>query len=84
MLNAALNGTLGAGEFNTDPNFGLLVPASCPGVPNDVLQPKSTWQDEAAYDVAAQEVAGRFEKNFNQFEGHVSEEVMATIIRSAA
>ena len=83
MLNAALNGTLGAGEFNTDPNFGLLVPASCPGVPNDVLQPKSTWQDEAAYDVAAQEVAGRFEKNFNQFEGHVSEEVMATIIRSA-
>lgn len=84
MLNAAIDGTLGAGEFNTDPNFGLLVPAACPGVPADVLQPKSTWQDQAAYDAAAQDVAGRFEKNFNQFEEHVGEQVMATAIRSAA
>lgn len=84
MLNGALNGDLDNVEFVADPNFGLLVPTSCPGVPDDVLQPKSTWQDQAAYDVAAQDVAGRFESNFNQFESHVDPKVMETAIRSAA
>ncbi|MEQ8508530.1 MAG: phosphoenolpyruvate carboxykinase [Rhodospirillaceae bacterium] len=84
MLNAALDGTLDHVEFKADPNFGLLVPTSCPGVPDDVLQPNTTWQDQAAYTTAAQDVADRFEKNFKQFETHVHADVMATAIRSAA
>ena len=84
MLNAALDGTLDQGDFNTDPNFGLLVPASCPGVPDEVLQPKSTWQDQSAYDTAAQDVAKRFETNFEQFAAHVDEDVAACAIRAAA
>lgn len=83
MLNAALDGTLDNVEFKADPNFGLLIPTSCPGVPDDVLQPNTTWQDQAAYDAAAQDVAQRFEKNFKQFEEHVGEQVMATAIRAA-
>ncbi|NKB43475.1 MAG: phosphoenolpyruvate carboxykinase [Alphaproteobacteria bacterium] len=84
MLNAALDGTLDSGDFKPDPNFGLLVPTKCPGVPDDVLQPKSTWQDQGAYDTAAQDVAKRFETNFKQFEEHVDDQVMATAIRAAA
>jgi len=84
MLNAALNGDLDSVEFKPDPNFGLLVPTSCPGVPDDVLQPKSTWQDQAAYDTAAQDVAKRFETNFKQFEEHVDDQVQACAIRAAA
>jgi len=84
MLNAALNGDLDAVEFKPDPNFGLLVPTSCPGVPDEVLQPKSTWQDQSAYDTAAQDVAKRFETNFKQFEAHVDDQVQACAIRAAA
>jgi phosphoenolpyruvate carboxykinase (ATP) len=84
MLKAVLDGTLAKGEFRTDPNFGVLVPIACPGVPADVLQPKSTWTDKKAYDAAAQDVARRFEKNFEQFNGHVDQKVKAAAIRAAA
>ncbi len=84
MLNAALDGKLDTVDFNTDPNFGLLVPGSCPGVPDEVLQPKSTWQDQGAYDSAAQDVAQRFETNFEQFAAHVDEDIAACAIRAAA
>ena len=84
MLNAALDGALASVELNLDPNFGLLVPASCPGVPDDVLQPKSTWKDQAEYDSVAQDVARRFEHNFEQFADHVDKRVAACAIRAIA
>jgi phosphoenolpyruvate carboxykinase (ATP) len=84
MIHAALDGVLAKGEFRADPNFGLMVPVACPGVPADVLQPKATWPDKSAYDVAAQDVARRFEKNFEQFQGHVDSKVKAAAIRAAA
>jgi phosphoenolpyruvate carboxykinase (ATP) len=84
MVNAALDGVLAKGDFRPDPNFGLLVPTACPNVPPDVLQPKSTWSDKKAYDVAAQDVARRFEKNFEQFNSHVDQKVKAAAIRAAA
>lgn len=84
MVNAALDGTLEKVEFVKDPNFGVLVPTSCPNVPDEVLQPKNTWSDKSAYDAAAADVAKRFEKNFAQFEEHVDSKVKAAAIRSAA
>ena len=84
MVNAALDGTLEKVEFVTDPNFGVQVPTSCPNVPDEVLQPKNTWADKAAYDAAAADVAQRFEKNFAQFEEHVDAKVKDAAIRSAA
>jgi phosphoenolpyruvate carboxykinase (ATP) len=84
MIHAILDGVLAKGEFRVDPNFGLLVPVACPDVPADVLQPKATWGDKKAYDVAAQDVARRFEKNFEQFQGHVDSKVKAAAIRAAA
>jgi phosphoenolpyruvate carboxykinase (ATP) len=84
MIRAALDGTLAKGEFRPDPNFGLMVPTACPGVPAEVLQPKATWTDKKAYDAAAQDVARRFEKNFEQFNSHVDNRVKAAAIRAAA
>jgi phosphoenolpyruvate carboxykinase (ATP) len=80
MVRAALDGTLAKGKFSTDPNFGLGVPESCPNVPADVLNPRNTWADKAAYDKAAQHVAGLFEKNFDQFSSNVAEEVRKVAI----
>ena len=75
MIRAALNGTLADREMRVDPVFGLHVPRSCPDVPPEVLDPRSTWKDPEAYDAQAQDLAGRFRKNFEQFSMSVSSAV---------
>jgi phosphoenolpyruvate carboxykinase (ATP) len=46
------------------PVFNLRMPKSCPGVPNEVLNPRNTWSDKAAYDKQAAELRALFRKNF--------------------
>ncbi|MGI9107468.1 MAG: hypothetical protein ACR2G4_14620 [Pyrinomonadaceae bacterium] len=53
------------------------VPVSCPDVPAEVLSPRNTWQDPAAYDRKARELAERFNRNFKKYEDGVSAEVRA-------
>jgi phosphoenolpyruvate carboxykinase (ATP) len=84
MLDAALEGKLAGVALREHPLFGLLLPESCPGVPAEVLDPRRTWRDAAAYDAKAREVAKRFERNFAQFEPHVEDEVNAAGIHAAA
>ena len=66
LLNAALNGDLDAGvvEHETHPVFNLRMPKSCPGVPSEILNPRNTWADSGAYDVAAVRLREMFQKNF--------------------
>ncbi len=53
--------------FARDPIFGLEYPTVCPNVSTEILNPRDTWKDPAAYDVAARELAARFHKNFERF-----------------
>jgi phosphoenolpyruvate carboxykinase (ATP) len=76
MLRAALNGDLDSGEMTSDPIFGVLVPSSCPGVPDEVLTPRETWSDKEAYDREAEKLAKMFQDNFVQYAGEVSQEVL--------
>ena len=75
MLEAALNGDLDDAPQAADPVFGLRVPTRVPGVPDDVLLPRGTWSDAAAYDAAAAELASMFKRNFERFQGGASEAV---------
>ena len=75
MIRAILNGKLAAIPTEPDPIFRVLVPTACPDVPTEVLKPRNTWKDGAAYDAKARELASRFEKNFEEFAGQVSREV---------
>jgi len=84
MVNAALDGKLDSGGFRPDPNFGVLVPESCPNVPGEVLNPRNTWADASAYDAQARDLTQRFESNFTEFESHVTDSVKAAAIRVAA
>ena len=59
----------------TDPTFGFEVPTTCPGVPDEVLQPRGTWADGAAYDAMAAKLAGLFRANFAQYEAGASEAI---------
>jgi phosphoenolpyruvate carboxykinase (ATP) len=83
MLRAAIEGKLASVARIEDPNFGLLIPENCPDVPNDVLQPKTTWSDGGAYDETARNLRGLFQDNFKQFEGAVSEDVKKAGIYAA-
>jgi len=77
MVSAALDGSLAQVPTRPDPVFGFGVPESCPGVPEEVLWPRNTWDDKEAYDTAYRNLAERFHKNFETFEGEVTEEVRA-------
>ncbi|TAK18855.1 MAG: phosphoenolpyruvate carboxykinase [Acidobacteria bacterium] len=77
MINAALSGQLDKVAYERDPIFNLDVPTSCPGVPADVLMPKNTWKDKAAYDAQARKLAAMFIENFKRFEATAKPEVKA-------
>jgi phosphoenolpyruvate carboxykinase (ATP) len=77
MIRAALSGELDGAAYEMDPVFNLEIPASCPGVPADVLTPRGTWPSEAAYDQQAQKLAKMFVENFRTFEQGVAAEVLA-------
>ncbi|WP_282753539.1 phosphoenolpyruvate carboxykinase [Desulfuromonas thiophila] len=75
MLNAALEGRLDGVSFEQDPIFGLHIPTQCPDVPQEVLNPRNTWQDKQAYDTKATELARAFHANFDKFADGVDEQV---------
>ena len=82
MVRAALDGTLAKIQTQKDEIFGLHIPTSCPHVTPEILKPENTWENKAAYREKAKALAGNFEKNFKQFENHVSEEVKKIAIRA--
>ena len=75
LLNAALDGSLNAAEFRLDPYFGFQVPIGVAGVDPQILDPRATWADKAAYDVTAAKLVDLFVDNFAQFADHVDEGV---------
>ena len=77
MIRAALSGALDSVAYDKDAVFNLDIPASCPDVPSDVLTPRATWADGAAYDAQAKKLARMFVENFKTFEQGVTAEVLA-------
>jgi phosphoenolpyruvate carboxykinase (ATP) len=84
LLRAVLDGSLQNASFVPDPFFGLMIPRDVPGIPNEVLDPRLSWPDPAAYDKTASDLVARFEANFESFAGSVGEDVKAAAIRRAA
>ena len=72
MITAALTGQLDRVQYTRHSVFNLDVPASCPGVPNEVLDPRGTWPDAAKYDEQAKKLALMFAENFKTFEKDVA------------
>ncbi len=77
MVDAALGGELDGVSTATDPVFGLAVPERVTGVPAELLAPRHTWADRAAYDAKARELAAMFRSNFEKYADGVSEEIRA-------
>jgi len=77
LLNAALSGKLADVKYKKDPIFGFEVPASCPNVPDEVLDPSSSWHDKKEYDRRYKDLAMRFKQNFGKFTDGTPREVVA-------
>ncbi|MGE3275812.1 MAG: phosphoenolpyruvate carboxykinase [Vicinamibacterales bacterium] len=77
MIKAALAGDLDGVEYRRHPVFNVEMPVTCPGVPSEVLDPRGTWADTAAYDQQARKLAGMFVENFKTFAADVDPAVVA-------
>ena len=75
MLNAALDGELDDVAYVVDSRFGFEVPTTCPGVPEEILQPRNTWTDKDDFDATADKLADMFLENFGRYEDGVSDAV---------
>ena len=77
MIKAALSGQLAGVGYAADPIFKVAVPTSVPGVPAEILNPRATWPDAAAYDVKAKELARLFASNFERFAASATPDILA-------
>ncbi len=76
MITASLKGELDHVGYEPHPVFGMLMPDSCPGVPSEILNPRSTWADKVAYDSKSKELATAFVKNFEKYASGVNDEIL--------
>ncbi|WP_420318737.1 phosphoenolpyruvate carboxykinase (ATP) [Ekhidna sp.] len=77
MITAALEGKLDNVGYRTHSIFGAEIPLTCPDVPSEILSPRETWKNDKAFYAKANDLANRFNKNFEKFEEFANEEIMA-------
>jgi phosphoenolpyruvate carboxykinase (ATP) len=69
IVQAAVSCDLETVEFHEDPLFHILVPSACPGVPDEILNPRNTWDDKEAFDERARKLAADFSAHFDKAYG---------------
>ena len=77
LVNAVLDGELEKAEWEIFPIFGLAIPKACEGVPAEILNPRNTWEDKAAYDAQLRKLAQLFAKNVAKFHGLITEDILS-------
>ena len=75
ILDAIHDGSLAKAKMTTDDVFGFEVPAECKNVPSEILAPRGTWSDKAAYDATQKKLAKFFVDNFKKYEAGASETI---------
>lgn len=76
MITAVLTGALDNVNYVNDPVFKLMMPVCCPGVPENLLNPRNTWSNQELYDEKAHELAIAFAKNFEQYSQFSGSEII--------
>ncbi|MBQ5796621.1 MAG: phosphoenolpyruvate carboxykinase (ATP), partial [Firmicutes bacterium] len=70
IIDAILDGSIETADTKVVPLFNLTVPTALPGVDSGILDPRDTYADAADWEVKAQDLAGRFVKNFVKYTGN--------------
>jgi phosphoenolpyruvate carboxykinase (ATP) len=84
LITAALSGVLSEVQFKTHPIFGVAVPGAVPGVPTEILDPRSTWASPEEYDRTAAALAQQFVRNFEKYADFASADILAGAPQAAA
>ena len=67
IIDAILDGSIDNAPTKQIPYFDFTVPTELPGVDPAILDPRDTYANEAEWTVKAEDLAGRFIKNFSKF-----------------
>jgi phosphoenolpyruvate carboxykinase (ATP) len=70
IIDAILNGDIEKADTKTIPFFNFEVPTELPGVDTNILDPRNTYAEASEWETKAQDLAGRFVKNFAKYEGN--------------
>ena len=70
IIDAILDGSIDTAPTKSIPYFDFVVPTALPEVHAEILDPRDTYADAALWDEKAQDLAGRFIKNFAKFTGN--------------
>ena len=70
IIDAILDGSINSAPTKKIPMFDFEVPTALPGVDPNILDPRDTYADASEWQKKAEDLAGRFIKNFNKYEGN--------------
>ena len=78
IIDAILNGDILNAPTTKIPYFDLEVPTALPGVDSGILDPRDTYKDASEWETKAQDLAGRFIKNFAKYEYNEAGKALVT------
>lgn len=70
IIDSILDGSIDKAPTKTIPYFNFVVPTELPGVDTNILDPRNTYADASQWTTKAEDLAGRFIKNFVKFTGN--------------
>jgi phosphoenolpyruvate carboxykinase (ATP) len=70
IIDAILGGAILKAPTKKIPYFDFEVPTELEGVATNILDPRDTYADAAEWNKKAEDLAGRFIKNFKKYEGN--------------
>jgi len=76
-LDAIHSGELAKVEFENYETFNLAVPKTCPGVPDELLNPAKAWTGSADFQGEVTKLGVLFQENFQKYADQATPEVIA-------
>jgi phosphoenolpyruvate carboxykinase (ATP) len=77
LVKSALNGDLAQAPMTEDSIFNLAIPLACPGIPEKMLDPKLSWQNQDLFQKTSQNLLDAFRNNIKQYAADLPAEVIA-------
>ncbi len=75
IVDSVVSGKLEGVEFEPDPVFQFEIPKTCPGIDDNILNPRNMARDQGEYELRANGLATDFMDDFSQFTDFVPESV---------